>query len=184
MTRRPDRHRLLASVGVLALLLGTGCSTDIRGRPLDPDPTAVTGPAGDPTAAATSGQETPTVDTDAPAQDVWDLASLTPPEAAEVISSVRRPSTADRPSYLLVATTTPEAARAVCDQLGGRLPVGPSGLSDTELRGWALEDEPPGELGVCTASLPGDVDVQRDVLLAETDGAATLWLSTYRVPPR
>jgi hypothetical protein len=35
---------------------------------------------------------------------------------------------------------------------------------------------------VCQASKPGDYDVQRDVLLAEADGAATVWLSTYRMP--
>jgi hypothetical protein len=178
-TPRSRRHRLAAAAGVVALLvLGSGCSTDIRGRPVggDPQETSTTGDTGTATGAGATGD---VVDT---AAQAWELAGLTPPEGAETVSALARPTEGDLPSYLVVLTTTPERARQLCEQLGGRLPVGSLGLSDIELTGWALESEPPGDVGVCQASKPGDYDVQRDVLLAEADGAATVWLSTYRLP--
>lgn len=173
----PRRRTALAALALATLLAAAGCGTDIRGRPTGdgPAPTVAGSPGSD-------GEESGVDDSTEVAAEAWELSGLTPPAGAETVSAVSRPDPDDLPSYLVVLTTTPEAGRELCDQLGGRLPVGDLGLSDSELTGWDLAAAPAGELGVCRASLVGDYDVQRDVLLAEQDGAATVWLSTYRLP--
>ena len=115
------------------------------------------------------------------ADEVWGLAQLVPPADLVVTSAARRPDAADLPTYLLVGTTTVEGAADLCAQLGDLVPV-PDGLSDADRAGWGLAEDPAGDLGTCRAADPVVPSVQRDVLVAEADGGATVWLSTYETP--
>lgn len=119
---------------------------------------------------------------DAPADEVWGLAQLVPPDDLAVTSSVRRPDADGLASYLLVGTTTPDGAAALCDQVGGLVPVPADGLAGTDLDGWGLAQAPAGELGTCGAPEPVVPSVLRDVLAATADGTTTVWVSAYDTP--
>ncbi len=187
MTRAP-RTTTAAAIGA-ALLLLAGCGYDITGTPTSPtggtdvrnaDGTDSTGST---TEAAPGASSAPATDTEVPAEQAWALAGLTPPDGADVVSSVQRPNEQDVASYLVVSTTTPEAAAALCDQLGGLLPTLGAPLSERQRAPFGLTEDPEGELGLCFGASNGeDLVVQRDVLVAESGGTATVWLSAYEMP--
>lgn len=172
-----------AAAGV-ALLLLAGCGYDITGTPTEGTEVRDTDGTGTTTDATDPGPSTvPATETEVPAEQAWALSGLTPPDGAEVVSSVQRPDEQDLASYLVVATTTPEAAAALCDQLGGLLPTLGAPLSDRQRAPFGLAEDPEGELGLCFGALNGeDLVVQRDVLVAESGGTATVWVSAYEMP--
>jgi hypothetical protein len=97
-TPRDHRRRLAAAAGVVALLVaGSGCSTDIRGRPVggDPQETSATGATGTATGAGATGD---VVDT---AAQAWELAGLTPPDGCRDRLGPRpvRPRATCRPTW-------------------------------------------------------------------------------------
>ncbi|WP_380163803.1 hypothetical protein [Jannaschia sp. R86511] len=183
MTRHA--HARTAALGAAVLLGLAGCGYDITGKPTGE---TTVRDSTDRAAPATGGASTaptvaPSTATDAPAEQAWALADLTPPADAEVVSSVQRPNEQDVASYLVVSTTTPEAAAALCDQLGGLLPTLGAPLSDRQRAPFELTEDPEGELGLCFGAVDGaERAVQRDVLVAESGGTATVWLSVYEMP--
>lgn len=123
----------------------------------------------------------PAAVTPVPAVEVWGLAQLVPPAGLTVTSAVRRPDAAGMASYLLVGTTTTTGAASLCEQLGGLEPA-PDGLGDADRAGWGLTEDPAGALGTCRAADPVVPSVQREVLVAEVDGSAGVWVSSFETP--
>ena len=182
--------RAVATAAAVGLLLA-GCGYDITGTPtrttVAEGPTDETmadgGTVADQDSGAAARPPAPSVDTEVPAELAWELSGLTPPPDAQTVSSVQRPNDQDVRSYLVQATTTPEAAAAVCDQMGGLLPATSTPPTDSELDSFGLDDVPQGELGVCFGSTNGEqLVVQRDVLVATTGDRTTVWLSVYEMP--
>lgn len=172
-----------AAIGA-ALLLLAGCGYDITGTPTSPTGgTDVRNPGSTDDAGDPGTSVAPATDTEVPAEQAWTMAGLTPPDGAEVVSSVQRPNEQDVASYLVVSTTTPEAAAELCDQLGGLLPTLGAPLSERQRSPFGLTEDPEGELGLCFGATNGeDLVVQRDVLVAESGGTATVWMSAYEMP--
>ena len=48
--------------------------------------------------------------------------------------------------------------------------------------GWGLTEDPAGALGTCREADPVVPSVQRDVLVAEVDGSAGVWVSSFETP--
>lgn len=162
-----------AVCGVLLLVaVLPGCSVaptpaPAAGTTVVPQQPALPGPA-------------PAVAADVAPDEVWGLAQLVPPADLVVGSAVRRPDADDLASYLLVGTTSPEGARTLCDQLGGL--VGTTALDGDQRASWGLDADPAGTLGTCSGPDPVVPSVQREVLVVEADGTATVRLSTYDTP--
>lgn len=162
-------------MGPLAAAFALMSATGLAGCTVAPDAASR---ATEPSAAPTQS-----VPSEVSPDAAYALAGLEPVDG-EVLSALQRPSPYDLESYLLVVRAGTEQAEVFCDQMGGLLNLRSTPISERQLAGWGLDATPPGELGVCQGSLPGNYSVQRDVLVATEDDETTVWVSVYDTPNR
>lgn len=177
MGRAP--HRRAVTTAAVVLLVGVlpvaGCGGGGDGSRAEPSSREVV-------ISQVGPPDAPDVVTAVPAEDAWRLARLKPPTETRVLTSVQRPNETNVGSYLLVATTTPDAATALCDHVG--LPTTPpdGSLDESARTAFDLAEDPDGDLTVCSGTTNGErMLVRRDVLVAASGGTATVWLSAFEI---
>ncbi len=168
-------QRAAVAAAVTVGLLLAGCAGD------DPAPSAAR-PTLTPDVEPVGPGPAPEGTTAVAPEEVWGLAQLVPPDDLVVTSSVRRPDPADLPSYLLVGSTGPDGVSALCEQLAQPEPAPVDALDSDQRAGWGLAEDPAGGLSVCAGPDPVVPSVQRELLVAQEGGQATVWLSAYDTP--